>query len=230
MTPIRLLIADDHDLVRCGLRVMLEAEEDFLVVAEVDSGEAALERAQETEPDVVLMDVIMPGLGGIEATRRLPERSPNSRILMVSALEEPSFVRAALAAGAAGYMSKAASEQALINGVRAVHRGHSYMCVPLTESGLRGVICRDDDVFTCVPKATELRLSEREAQVLELVAFGYTAPEIAAQLHVGVKTVESYRSRLSRKLGLKTRAQIVRYALGIGLFQRSKLLESRRNT
>jgi len=210
----RILLADDHAVLRAGLRLLLNSQPDFVVVGEAASGIEALEFAETLQPDLILLDLSMPGLGGFDALPILRRRAPLSRILILTMHDDPQYLRQALKQGAAGYVLKKAADVELLSAVRAVLRGEVYVHPSMTRSLL-------EDLLPQVESSDESNswdtLSEREQEVLRQVALGYTSAEIAEQLNLSVKTVETYRARGMEKLGLTSRAALVRFALGKGL-------------
>ncbi len=211
----RILLADDHAILRAGLKLLLDAQPDMEVVGEAATGARALALAEELHPDLVLLDVTMPGLSGLDVLRALKESAPQSRVLMLTMHDDESYLREALALGAAGYVVKKAVDSELLNAIRAVMRGetyvHSAMVNKLLKTEPSGSVAAGD---TADPWQT---LSKREADVLRLVALGYTNSEIADRLAISVKTIETYRARGMEKLGLTTRAELVRDALARGM-------------
>ena len=212
MSAIRVLVADDHAVVRAGVRAMLESQEDLDMVGEAGDGPEAIEAAERLDPDVVVVDIVMPGMSGVEATRKILEVAPGTRDLMLSMHEDQAFVAASLAAGASGFVAKKAIASELLSAIRVVHGGRMYVNAELAAAGGQG-------------SAAEA-LSAREREVMELLAYGYTNSEIAKQLELSDKTIATYRARLADKLGFKTRADIVRYALEAGLLAPGKLPNS----
>ena len=211
---IRVLIADDHAVLRAGLRMLLDAEADIEVIGEAGDGAEALAKIQKLAPDVALLDITMPGMGGLEALRKIHEGSTHTRVLILTMHDDEGYLRDALRAGAAGYVLKQAADTELISAIRAVHDGGTYLHPAHTRLLLEGMIDRE--------KAESLRnsaspLSAREEEVLRLVALGHTNQQVADTLYLSVKTVETYRARLMAKLGLQTRADLVRYAMQKGL-------------
>jgi DNA-binding NarL/FixJ family response regulator len=206
---IRILVADDHAVVRQGLGRILAAEADMEVVAEAANGREVLERAEELKPDVVIMDVAMPELNGIEATRSLLVASPQIRVLAVSMHKEAVYVREMLRAGARGYLIKDAHESDLVEAVRAVWMGQGYISPAVADSVLV-------DYRKHVADPVE-RLTVREREVLQLIAEGKTNKEIAAQLGLSVYTVDAHRGNIMEKLNLRSAAEIVRFAMRNGL-------------
>lgn len=215
MTPnTRILLADDHAVLRAGLRLLLNSQADLEVVGEAASGMDALALAETLEPDLILLDLSMPGLGGLDALPVMRHLAPNTRILILTMHDDPQYLRQALKSGAAGYVLKKAADTELLSAVRAVLRGEVYVHPSMTRVLLEDLLPQtgsgnEPDLWNT--------LSEREQEVLRLVALGYTSAEIAEKLNLSVKTVETYRARGMEKLGLTNRAALVRFALRRGL-------------
>lgn len=212
---IRVMIADDHAILRAGLRMLVDAQADMEVVAEAPDGEKAVQTARETAPDVVLLDLTMPRVGGMKALQQMAQVCGQCRVVILTMHDDPAYLRSALAAGAAGYLLKRAVDAELIAAIRAVHSGGIFV-----DPRLASVLVQD--VLT--KKSAKARsqkpvsiLSQRELQVLTLVARGYTSAQIAKQIFIGVKTIETYRSRFAAKLGLRTRSEVIRFAVQMGL-------------
>jgi two-component system response regulator NreC len=206
-----IAICDDHGLVRSGLRRVIEAEEGLDVTGEAGNAEEALALVRDRPPDVLLLDVTMPGRSGIDALPELIEAAPGMKILMLSMQDDPAYVRGALAAGANGYLLKDAADAELVKALHEVVNGHRYVH-PALGARLASM------------EVTEIRdlddpLSGREHDVLRLLALGHTNQEIAKKLFISVRTAESHRARIGEKLGLRTRAELVRYALDAGMLQ-----------
>jgi two-component system, NarL family, response regulator NreC len=210
--PMRILIADDHAILRTGLRLLIEAQPNLSVVGEAENGREALEKARALRPDLILLDLNMPEVDGLAVIPQLRREAPESRILVLTMHDDAAHLRQALDAGASGYVLKKAVDQELLMAIRAVRRGetyvHSAMTHKLLESLAQTEETAEDDPWR--------RLSEREFDVMRLVALGYTNSEIAEELYISVKTVESYRARGMEKLSLETRAQLVQSALKHG--------------
>lgn len=204
---IRILIADDHGVLRAGLRALLNAEPDLEVVGEAADGDETLRLVCDVEPDVVLLDISMPGPGGIEVTRQVKEALPEARVLILTVHEDESLLREAIAAGAAGYVIKRAVESELINAIHAVWRGDLYIHPAMTRALLQ-------DIKPAAPSDEEVvePLTPRETEVLRLIALGYTNRQIAEKLTISMRTVETHRANLMDKLGLRSRVALVRYA------------------
>ena len=206
--PIHILLADDHGVLRAGLKALLHADEEFHVVAEAWEGDQVLRLAEKLQPDVVLLDLNMPGPGNIEVTRRIIEVAPRSKVLILTAYEENGMVREVLKAGASGYIIKRAVESELLNAIRAVHRGEVYVH-PFMMRALLAPPVREPATDR---KREDIPLTPREIEVLRLIAQGYTNRQIAESLELSVRTVESHRANVMGKLGLRSRVQLVRYA------------------
>jgi two-component system response regulator NreC len=218
---IRVLIADDHAVLRAGLRLLLRAQGDLEVVAEASDAKEATVLARKFLPDVIVMDVAMPD-GGPTSVSRALRASPASRVLVLTMYDDPAYARAMLGAGAHGYVVKKAADSELISAIRAIHKGRSFVDVRVSEGA---DVRRDRKAWSRMGPHSDRKSSElspRESEVLELLARGFTNRQIGEQIGVGVKTVETYRSRLSEKLGLLSRADIVAYAIEKGLLKRSK--------
>lgn len=207
---VRVLLADDHALVRTGLRRLVDSQTDFEVVGEATDGQSAIELGIELEPHVILMDVAMPDTDGLEATRQLTLQAPDVRVIALSGHAEKRLVAGMLAAGARGYVIKDADADELFLAIRRVAAGGTFLC-----SGAADVVVTDYVKHVLQPSQSEL--SSRETQVLRLLAEGHTTKDIAAQLHVSIKTVESHRARIMEKLSLRTVAQLTKYAIRQGL-------------
>jgi two-component system response regulator NreC len=210
---IRVLVVDDHAVVRAGLRRVLDAEDDIETVGEAPNAERAVYEAIETKPDVVLMDVVMPGKTGIEGLPALLQAVPDVSVLMLSMQDDPRYVREAFEAGASGYVLKEAADTDVVEAVRAVASGERYVHPAL---GARLVAAETEER----KRAESDPLSEREREVLRLLALGHTNQEIAALLYISVRTAETHRAHIMQKLGLSSRAELVRYALDHGLVDR----------
>jgi two-component system response regulator NreC len=209
---IRVLVVDDHAVVRAGLRRILDAEDDVETVGEAPDGERAVFEAMQLQPDVVLMDVVMPGKSGIEATRAVLQAVPVTKVLVLSMQDDPRYVREAFDAGASGYVMKEAADDEVVDAIRAVAAGQRYLHPAL---GARLLAAESEERR----RAAEDPLSEREREVLRLLALGHTNQEIAKLLYISVRTAETHRAHIMRKLDLSSRAELVRYALAEGLLE-----------
>ena len=217
--PTRILLADDHAILRAGLRLLIEQQPDLHVIGEAGDGREALEQTRALQPDLILLDLNMPGVDGLTALPLLKEAAPDCRVLILTMLDDEDHLRAALHAGAAGYVLKKAVDSELINAIQAVLRGETYVYSALTEKLLHSVLPESAPPVDGGQPNPWQDLSEREREVLRLVAGGYTNAEIAAQLFLSVKTVETYRARGMTKLGVETRAQLVQSALDHGVLE-----------
>ena len=214
MNPVRVLICDDHALVRAGLAKLLESEPGIAVVGEAADAEEAVARTGELAPDVVLLDVVLPGRSGIEALQDLLAASPGTKILVLSMQDDPAYVRKAFAGGASGYLVKEAADSELVQAIQEVAEGRRYLH-PLLGARLAAAEADGTRPAQADP------LSGREHQVLELLALGHTNQEIAKLLYISIRTAETHRARIMQKLGLTSRAEIVRYALRSGALGRA---------
>jgi two-component system response regulator NreC len=209
---IRLLIVDDHQLVRSGLRRLIEAEEDFEVEDEAGTAYDAVRLARLHKPDVILLDVVMPGGNGLDAIPDILEAAPRTHVLAVSMQDDPSYVRHAFAMGAKGYVLKEAADDELLAAIREVAKGGNYV-----DHQLGSRLAAFDASAMAAKEADPL--SDREREVLKLLALGYTNQEISKQLYISVRTAETHRARIMQKLGLQTRAELVRVAIERGLLE-----------
>jgi two-component system response regulator NreC len=212
---IRILIADDHAVVRTGLRALLDRAPDMQTVGEATDGEEALHLASELHPDVVLLDISMPGPGGIEATKQLKKALPDIRVLILTVHKDEKLLQEAIKAGASGYVTKNALEPELINAVHAVWRGDLYVHPTMTRALLQGLTQPAAEIPATEPAIEEL--TPREIEVLCLIAQGYTNREAADELSISVRTVETHRANIMGKLNLRGRVELVRYAMEHGL-------------
>jgi two-component system, NarL family, response regulator NreC len=225
METIRVMLVDDHDVVRAGLKAYLETQDGILVVAEADSGEAAIHTMQEARPQVVVMDITMPGMDGLEATRRLKELYPECKVLALTVHADQQYFFEMLSAGAVGYVTKQVAAEELVAAVRAVAHGHVYLqpalavwllddyrrlLAQLPAEGHNGTGMDNPD------QSLEV-LSKRELQVLEAVAEGYTTAQIGEQLGISPKTVARHRERMLKKLNLHSSTALVSFAIRSGL-------------
>ena len=203
---IRVLVADDHAVLRRGVGALLEREGDMSAVGEAATADQGVIKARALQPDVILLDVVMPRKSGFDALPELREVAPAARVIMLSMQTNPSAIRQALNSGAAGYVSKHASDTDLLDAIRRVNAGSRYV-----DPGLGGDLVVSDAATLTQP------ISERERDVLFLLALGYTNQQIAAMLFISPRTVDTHRAHIMQKLGLETRAELVLYALANGL-------------
>lgn len=215
MKKLRVFLADDHALLRDGLKALVNVQADMEVVGEADNGRTACQRAKQLSPDVVVMDVSMPELNGVQATENLKRECPNIKVLALTAYKDKGYLDQLLKVGASGYVLKLSAAEELIQAIRVVCGGDVYldpeMANKVTASYVRGQFVRGG--------LQQKELSDREEEVLRMIARGYTNKEIAGQLNISVKTVESHKSNLMEKLELRSRTEIVRYAVRQGWLQ-----------
>lgn len=213
MSRIEVLIVDDHAMVRAGLRMLLDAEPDIRVVGEAGTVAEAIEVGSRLQPSIITLDLSMPGPSGVAAIPRLRAAVPKARIIVLTMHDDPAYVRSAMAMGAAGFINKSAANSELTSAIRAVARGR--MVLDLGNAATIESIFSPDDARR--GRTPVERLSEREREVLRQVALGYTNRQIADEIGLSVKTIESYRARLMKKLSLRERADLVRVAIELGL-------------
>lgn len=216
MGRLRVLLADDHAIVREGLRLLIDAQPDLEVIGEAYDGPSACEKALELRPDVVVMDVSMPGLTGDEATERLKRDAPEVKVLALTVYEDRGHLRRLLKAGASGYILKLATGEELIRALRVVAAGGVYLDPAVAGKVVGDIVNEGVDP----DRAEDTPLTDRESQVLLRVAQGFSNKEIAAQLEISVKTVETHKLRSMEKLGLRSRSEVVQYALRRGWLAR----------
>jgi DNA-binding NarL/FixJ family response regulator len=212
MSSLRIFLADDHTVMREGLKSLVNAQADMEVVGEADNGRTALQKAKELQPDVVIMDVSMPELNGIKVTEQLKRTCQKIKVLVLTAHDESGYLRQLLQVGASGYVLKKAAAEELINAIRAVAAGGVYLDPTLAGKVVGGYV--GSRRLKGTPQGNDL--SEREAEVLRLVAWGYTNKEIGSYLTISVKTVETHKANILEKLDLRSRVEMVRYALRQG--------------
>ncbi|HVK13522.1 MAG TPA: response regulator transcription factor [Gemmataceae bacterium] len=209
MTPVRVYIADDHPVVRSGLRGMIDGQPDLSVVGDAFDGETAVRDAARLRPDVVVMDVSMPGIGGVEATVRIRRDCPEVRVVALTAHADRGYLQQLLAAGASGYVLKRSAADDLVRAIRCAAAGQMYL-----DPAVAGQVVPGPAAGPAADPAADL--SDREAEVVRLIAEGYGNKQIAARLAVSVKTIETAKARALEKLGLESRVDIIRYAVGRG--------------
>jgi len=207
-TTLRILLADDHVTVRHGLKLLIEAQPDMKVISEASDGKAAMQNALALKPDVIIMDISMPGMNGLAATRALKQKQPNVVIVTLTRHGDDAYVQELLRAGVAGYVLKQSAPNELIQAIRAAAAGGQYIDSTLTARMTTRLLGRADKTAKPVGE-----LSDRESGVLRLIASGYSNKEIASQLSLSVKTVEAHKANAMRKLGLRGRIDIVKYAV-----------------
>ena len=212
MSSLRIFLADDHTVMREGLKSLVNAQADMNVIGEADNGRTALQRVRELQPDVIILDISMPDLNGVQVTERLKRTCQNVTVLVLTAHDDNGYLRQLLEVGASGYVLKKAAAEELINAIRVVAGGGVYLDPSLAGKVVGGYLNKRQ--FGGKPHGNDL--SERETEVLRLVAWGYTNKEVAAYLRISVKTVETHKANIMQKLDLKSRVEMVRYALRQG--------------
>ena len=209
---MRILIADDHNIVRSGIRLLLERHPDLEVVSEAADGLEAVEQALSVRPDLCVLDVAMPRMTGLQAAKKIRSHLPDTRILMLSMYDDERYLFDALRAGASGYVLKREADQDLVDAIRAVGRGEAFLTTVAERSLIR-------DWMQDGSRGPKVPLTPREEEVVKLIAEAHTNAEIARLLHLAEKTVESHRANVLRKLGMRDRVQLVRYAIRTGLVE-----------
>ncbi|MDX1417878.1 MAG: response regulator transcription factor [Candidatus Promineifilaceae bacterium] len=213
MAKITLILADDHTLVRSGLRMLLEAQPDMEIVAEVENGREAVEQVLEMKPDVVLMDVMMPEINGIEATRRIKEMLPETAVIALTMYEDEQYFYEMLKAGAAGYVPKRAAPEVLVTAIHTVVSGEVFLYPSVATQLVDSYKLKDSDSDSSALS----QLSPRELEVMNLIADGLTNQEISTRLEISVKTVDRHRENIMRKLDVHSRIDLVKVAIKEGL-------------
>ncbi|OGO22118.1 MAG: DNA-binding response regulator [Chloroflexi bacterium RBG_16_51_9] len=216
MAKIKVLIADDHAIVREGIRMILALHDDIEVVGEAANGVEAIEQVDKLSPDVVLMDIAMPGLGGLEATLEIVKRKPQSKILVLTQYDNTEYIYRFLKAGAAGYVLKKAVGSDLVSAIRSVFQGKSFIDPSVADRVIKGFLEKPE---MAGEEALYDGLSDREKQVLKLIAEGSTNQQIADTLYLSIKTVMTHRTNLMEKLGIHNRTELIKYAIRKGLTQ-----------
>ncbi len=206
---LRVLIAEDHQTVRVGVKLLVDAQPDMEVVGEAGDGEIAVEEALRLKPDIILMDISMPNLNGLKATTRLRRLDPNTKILILTRHTDDGYLQQLISAGANGYALKQSAPTELINAIRTVAAGDAYLDPTLTRKVMGGYVNRS----TSLRGENKGDLTDRENEVLRLISFGYSNKEIGGQLDLSVKTIEAHKANAMRKLGITSRIDIVRYAI-----------------
>ena len=218
MKKIGVLLADDHAVVRQGLRALLEAEGDIVVVGEAENGRHAVAETKKCLPDVVVMDVVMPGMNGVEATRQIVRNVPSARVLVLTSYGDEDYVAQLLQAGASGYLVKQTAAADLLKAIRQVHGGNAFFSPAIARR------LRQEDreaPLSSRPVGKAVHLTSREAEVLQLVAEGFANKQIAAELDISIKTVEKHRQQAMNKLNIHDIAGLTRYAIAKGLVERT---------
>jgi two-component system response regulator NreC len=214
VSKITVLLAEDHTIVRKGLRSLLESRADIEVVGEAENGREAIDRVEELRPDVVVMDIGMPGLNGLEATRRIKKRFGDVQVLILTVHTGEEYILQILRAGASGYLVKHAAPEELISAIQAVHQGEAFLSPSISKKVLEDYVQR---AGATAQRDSFDRLTDREREVLQLIAEAYSTREIAEQLHISIKTAETHRAHLMEKLSLHSTTELTRYAIRKGV-------------
>ena len=209
MVPLRILIADDHATVRQGLKLLIDSQPDMGVVGEAADGDGVLQQAEALKPDIIVMDISMPGMNGLIATRTLKRAQPQVSIVALTRHDDDTYLDELLRAGASGYVLKQSAPMEFLQAIRAVAAGGIYLDPAMTSRVADGLLARHAEVAS-QPRAT---LTERESEVLRMIAIGHSNKEVATQLTISVKTVEVHKANAMRKLGLTGRVDIIRYGV-----------------
>ncbi len=216
MNKIRVLLAEDHTIVRKGLRSLLDGEAGIEVIGEAENGREAVEKVQQLLPDVVLMDIAMPGLNGLEATRQIKKRFPEVQVLILTMHANEEYIFQILRAGASGYVVKQAAPTELISAIRAAYRGDSFLSPSISRTVIQEYIRQAE---ATAEKDSYDQLTTREREVLQLIAEGHSNREIADLLHISIKTVETHRANLMDKLDIHSTAELTQYAMRKGVIE-----------
>lgn len=222
---VRILLADDHAILRSGLHLLIESHPGYTLVAQAEDAEQAVALAEEHRPDVAILDITMPGGGGVRACERILAVCPDTRVISLTMHEDPAYLKAALAAGANAYVLKRSADTCLMEAVEAVSDGRIYIDPALGAQVMQEMFDRRKDADDSAPSEG---LSVRERQVLFLLAHGYTNKEAAGELGLSMRSIETYRSRMAEKMGFQSRKEMVRYALEIGLLKPGDQIEPSR--
>jgi two-component system, NarL family, response regulator NreC len=216
MSKLRIFLAEDHETIRDGLKLIVNSQPDMEIIGEADNGRAAVQLAQQLLPDVVVMDVSMPELNGLQATKKLKQKCPQVKVLALTRHTDDGYLQQLLQAGASGYVLKQSKSEELLRAIRFIAAGHTYLDPAITEKAITQTRSGGRVARGAAPDAD---LSDREAEVLRLIAWGYVNKEVAARLSLSIKTVEVHKASGMRKMGMKSRVDIVRYALLQGWLQ-----------
>ncbi|MFQ6122010.1 MAG: response regulator [Dehalococcoidales bacterium] len=210
MDKIKILVVDDHAIMRDGIRALLGIHDDIEIVGEASEGKEAIEKALELAPNVVVMDIAMPGMDGLEATRRIRKKNPKVKVLVLTQHDDREYVLSAIKAGTAGFVPKRALGSELVSAIRAVYKGDSFLY-----PSVAGALI--EDYLRQVEEEPYDRLTDREREILKLIADGHTSREIADMLFVSLKTVQGHRTKIIEKLGIHNRTELIKYAIRKGL-------------
>ncbi|MFV1949947.1 MAG: response regulator [Anaerolineales bacterium] len=213
MKTIKVLLADDHTILRQGLRSILEQQAGIEVIAEAKNGREAVRIAEQMKPDVVVMDFSMPDLNGLEATRQIKQRIPETKVLILTRHANQEYIKSILRAGASGYLVKKSAAEELVIAIQSVQRGDSYLDPSISKTIIEGYL----NPAAGEDKPLEIKLTPRQREVLQLIAEGHPNREIASRLHISVKTVENHRANIMQKLNLHSTADLTQYAIRMGI-------------
>lgn len=222
MAVIRILLADDHAILRSGLGMLINSHENYEVVAQASESQEAIDKAVAVQPDVAILDITMPGGGGVKVAEALTDKCPDTKIIALTMHDDQAYLKAVLAAGASGFVVKRSADTRLLDAIETVLRGQVYIDPAMGQRVMQGLL--DPDAAEEDDELHPDSLSLRERQVLTLLAHGYTNREAAEQLGLSMRSVETYRSRMAEKLGFQSRVDLVRYALEIGLLKSGETL------
>jgi DNA-binding NarL/FixJ family response regulator len=211
MDKIKLLLVDDHAVMRDGIRALLSLHDDIEIVGEAATGQEAIEKTEELMPDIIIMDIAMPGMDGLEATRRIVKHNPKARVLILSQHDDKEYILSAIKAGCAGYLPKRALGSELITAIRAVYRGDSFLYPSAATALIKDYRsqAQDGDAYD--------QLTPREREILKLIAEGHTSREISEMLFISLKTVMGHRTKIMEKLSIHNRTELIKYAMRKGI-------------
>ncbi len=210
MDKIKVLVVDDHAIMRDGIRALLDLHDDIEIIGEASDGREAIEKARELAPDVIVMDIAMPGMDGLDATHRIRKKSPKAKVLILTQYNNKEYILSAIKAGAAGYVPKRALGSELVSAIRAIYRGDSFLYPSAATALIR-------DYLHQVEEEPYDRLTGREREILKLIAEGHTSREIADMLFISLKTVLGHRAKIMEKLDIHNRTELIKYAMRKGL-------------
>ena len=206
---LRIILAEDHETVREGIKLLVNSQPDMEVIGEASNGSAAIKAVQKLKPDIIVMDISMPEINGLKATKRIKQDSPQIKILALTRHTDDGYIQQLIRAGANGYVLKQSAPTELINAIRAICTGKSYLDPSLTERVMGGYIRQS----TALSNARKVAMTDRESEVIRLIAWGYSNKEIGERMQISVKTVEAHKANAMKKLGISSRIDIVRYAI-----------------
>lgn len=218
MTKIRVLICDDHTILREGIALLLNSQYDMEVIGEASDGRDAIEKARTLKPDVILMDIAMPSLNGLEATKQIHRNDPNAHVLVLTMYESDEYVAQMLEAGAMGYVLKKVAGSELVYAIRAVHQGEAFLYPSITKRLVEDYLRR---VETGQDHITLENLTDREREILQLIAEGHSSKQIGDMLNISLRTVQNHRAHLMQKLGIHDRGDLIKYAIQKGIIELS---------